>query len=42
MRALRRTASSALLLVVCVLGFGAYDDVRLQAAVQGLLAFCGH
>lgn len=40
MKALRRTLSGVLFLAVCVVTFAAYDDARLQAAVQGLLAFC--
>lgn len=40
MNALQRTASALLVLAACVFTFAGYDDVRLQAAVQGLLAFC--
>jgi hypothetical protein len=40
MTTLRRTMAAVLLAAVCAVTFAAYDDTRLQAAVQNMLAFC--
>jgi hypothetical protein len=37
-----RIAAGLSIATLAALAFGAYDDVRLQVALNGLLALCGH